>query len=1337
MTTDLASKGPERSEAQRIGNDAEATLSANKPEKWHLAKEGGDDFGYDYSVIAFAEDENKGAQYAFKVQLKGTTQERARVEDGKYLSHSFSRKTLNLWHNSSFAVLIAIADLIDTRDPKAAKIYFKLVNEDLDELLPELPDAQESLTLRVPIVNEIHRHLDIIPTVRAYLDSMKEARLFIRRRRQASGGLVDEAVGLETLKNEGNIGLEGALGGDEIEFLIKNFPRCADLMAALGEIRVGNYERTLAICHQPTREEIEAFPEQAGITLYLRYRALTALGEISFAEEEIALSAALLPNVDEVMGALYQKELNKIEFGEAGAAARAALLASIPDGYGVGVAAIKSKLLAVEGEFDAARKIIEPFPEDKTVLTKVILSLIERNWGRAISEAEEGRKIASIPDRQKLWFTVFEARAHFQIAIENVRKPDGEDFIIPSTGLPGMDIDEIRIAFDLSREALIGAQRLNWPVDAHLVLDVVSISAMFLGEEEEVLPLLIAFALARPKISQIREVVARICIQCGRPEATLQLEELSKGAEKFEGEDLVMAVAAYKAGNIKKALGYINEELLADELSSEFYLSSLLMLGVAAASSLKFDLLEKIRRRLAKDEFSLSYLAVLESAIAVKELFLARSAVIKRLYKYWSECGRPAHVGYHLIVNADESNADEAAIIVDVSSILEVENSLSSEHHANVLKALITLGRIDDAAARLDKVCKQFPNDAQLLSLRGIVLELSGRSAEAFELIGGLLEAENASDTARRYYVDIAARFGFFDKAEDQVRSAYVKAKTNDQKLRCLNTIFQLILASGGGQSALEEIAWQYGMLANRYDEREEGFFLQQYMIATMQGDEVRHKERIEQVRQRLDDYIKRFPKSKYFYSVGIPKDGPPDAILAALQEAAGVSNEAIVKANAVERKMDQGALRVPFSWRPRRFLMNVSDIFMLWHIGMRAPQEKMSLHFDSSVDNYIRPKPADLESSEVVLSLTSLLVLNEIGLLKLVLETFSKIVIARATLITLQEGRGFLSSGWSGNRALEILKLLQANFAGIQHPAMLAVQPKNGIPEWHEEEKSAMQSPNAIYFCDDVIETILVCGAGGDRPVLPSISSAEFMEWADKNKGIIKPEEVSEKLGNLIQLKINSIGIDRRYLFAAIPKTLQNAATDADGEAAFRSANALRAILDGLWMPFRPFKILLIHFGETFEYLLVSGGAGDCVLVEVWLRWLQAVRFQTSEKTTPYFKVALAFLKILSLLPDDGGLVGRLWRAYWEVLRRGFPELLREPEDKAGVRQIGSMLGLHGAEKMLKLDTGISGVLLSRAKLGLVDGTELYSILDDSYVSAAAEKTQRLMMDEARNRRE
>ena len=117
-----------------IGDQARSALYANKPENWFLGESPGDDFGYDFQVTAFDPD-GDGAQCAFNIQLKGTTQRKSRLADGSALTYSFDRATLNLWHRSGFAVLVVISDLIDTRDPKEAKVYYHLANYDLEDCL--------------------------------------------------------------------------------------------------------------------------------------------------------------------------------------------------------------------------------------------------------------------------------------------------------------------------------------------------------------------------------------------------------------------------------------------------------------------------------------------------------------------------------------------------------------------------------------------------------------------------------------------------------------------------------------------------------------------------------------------------------------------------------------------------------------------------------------------------------------------------------------------------------------------------------------------------------------------------------------------------------------------------------------------------------------------------------------------------------------------------------------------------------------------------------------------------------------------------------------------------
>jgi hypothetical protein len=63
--------------------------------------------------------------------LKGTTQATARSADGRHISYPFARTTLNLWNNTGLPFLVAIADLIETRDPKVAKVYLLLTFDPL------------------------------------------------------------------------------------------------------------------------------------------------------------------------------------------------------------------------------------------------------------------------------------------------------------------------------------------------------------------------------------------------------------------------------------------------------------------------------------------------------------------------------------------------------------------------------------------------------------------------------------------------------------------------------------------------------------------------------------------------------------------------------------------------------------------------------------------------------------------------------------------------------------------------------------------------------------------------------------------------------------------------------------------------------------------------------------------------------------------------------------------------------------------------------------------------------------------------------------------------------
>lgn len=1321
MSGDIASKGPGISLAQEIGEDARAALNANKPRLWDFGGGAGNDYGYDFQVTAFGSDD-AGAQCAFNIQLKGTIQEKARIADGKFLSYSFNRTTLNLWHNSQTPVLVVVADFIETRDPKVANVYFLFANPVLDEILSAIPPEQETVTLRVPTNQLVHRELDILPIVQPYLDDLSEARQLAKERRLAIGAPASDSAAIISIKSSASTMPEIISSGEEIEALIDTLAHKAELKAALAAQRSGDYERVLRLIPTPTLDEMKWSRQETAVSAYLHARAFEAIGDTDKEEAMINIASELLPNNDDIAALVAQKKFDSINLGSLGHIARQALFVSLHDNKGPSVTCLKAKILALNENFDEARKILEPFPVDKSLMTMAVISIVEHDWDRAISEIESCRTLPTMRENQLLWLNALEAKSHLEAALAGAARPTEGNFVIPSTGLPGIDYSRLRLAYEASMKAMTAGQRLNWPANIQYVMDVLPISSMLLGYTENALPLMVACAFARPTISSIREVVAKFAVQYGRPQIAVQLGDLAGDSARFENETAVMAVAAYKAGNIPKALSYVTDEFLADTSTTDVYLSSLMMLGTAANETLHNELLEKIRIRLDVDTSSRHYRAILDTVVQVQKSLLHRRDAIKNLYEYWQAHDHPTLVGYHLLDNSDPSDTEEAALIIEIATNIENMNSLGADHFVIYSQALLTLNNVKGAITHLRVACERYDQEPRLNSLLGIALELDGQSPEAYKMIGQLLESGKASETARRYFIQIATRMGFFERAEEQVRTALAKSSSNKRRLQHLNTLFQILLAAGNRQKDVEEIAWEYGKLSNQKDEREEGVFLQEYFMATLPQELEIQPDRIQEFRQRLDAYSEHFPKSKYLWRGNIPSEGSPEAILAALQEAAGVTDQDIANGIEIERKMDRGALLIPFSWRPRRFLQNLSDVFMLWQVRKQAPMNKAAFHFQCSLPGYDRHTPPNIEAAEAVISLTSLLLLDEIGLLVSVLDSFQRVVVARSILITLQEARNAFTGGWGCDKATRIMRELQKRFEKISHPPYPTEKQQRGIPDWHCEEKIAMQQAGRVYFCDDIIETALVCGIDNQETIKPSLATVDFLHWADSH-GVLTAQQVAEALGHLIKLKVGAVIIHQRYLIAAIPEALQSATTQVAEDEAIASSETFRAIIDGAWDSSKPFDELREHFAHTMSYLLNKGNASEAVLVTLWLRWLQSVRLQVKPALTAEWKLAMGFARTLDLLENDKAIVHRLWQSFWSVIKRGFSAALQEPEDMAGIRLIANIFGIALATDE-NINSSKAGLLFVKAKLGLEQGTSLEAEFSRTYVDSAAKES-------------
>lgn len=1324
MSEDLSGKGPGYGEQQKIGDDAISALYANKPEKWALGEIGGNDYGYDYEVTLEGPDDT-GMQCIFKIQLKGTTQADARSKDRTFLSHSFDRKTLTLWHNSGVPVFVVIADLIDSRDPKEAKVYFHFANYDIQDRLNCLSDTQESLSLRVSTHQEVFRDLDVYPVIRIYLDELKEAAQLVREKNRSAGTLLSDNASIIARQDNIYTTTEITSSELEIEDIINALDSKDELNSALYALRSGDYSRTLHLVHPPSEDDIDNDPNEVAVSAYLRARALDEMDRTDEAEAMLNIAATALPDNDNIKALLVQKQLNAINFDSNGHDELQVLLTKLEGHDGPAVVNIRSKIIALKGDYDIAREMLDKVYEKKpemTAITRIMISIVQGEWNRVLSELANARTMPTMKEQQLLLLDIFEARANFQLAIVGVEKYDDDDLVFPFSGLPGIDYTKLRCAYRSAAKAMQSGRRLNWPSSIQYILDAYSVCSALLGYGEEALAMLSDLGFARAANNYIREAVSKFSLYLDKPEIVLRLSELADGSQPYDYESCVLAIAAYENGNITKSLDYLTDELLADPSKEGEYLSFLLKMGIAADSMRRQDLLDKIIARLGQDEISRHYRAILNLATQVQHSQLRRPEAMRELFEYWEENGRPEIVGYNLLDNTNPADDGDAALIVNVASYLNGKDSLSIEHLAVFGHALLTQHKYPESISCLRKATERVKDDPRISSLLGIALELNGESAEAYQIIGRLLETGVATNSARHYFIQIAIRMGFLDQAEGQIRTALSNASSVDKKKQHLSTLYQLLLTAGDRFVELEEIVWEYGTLVNQEDEKDEGVFLIQYLTATLpKGMDIQDDHKRE-VQQRLERYSKRFPNSKQLWKVNIPTEGSAEEIIDTVQKAVGVTKKDLNKAEAIERKMNHGTMPVPFSWRPNRFLRNVTDIFMLWQIRQRAPFEERAYHIDSFLNDYNRNTPSNPNDYEIVLSLTSIMLLDEIGLLTSVLDEFRRIIIARDTLITLQNARNTFISGWGYAKATRIISNLQDSFEKIEHPP-LQFNDEQGIgPEWHIEEKAAMLETERLYFCDDIIETIFVCHEDGEADsARPSMSTVDYLGWSESTNRMTA-YEVAELLGRIIELKIGTI-VEQRYLVAAIPAELQESPPE-NVETVMKQAVTLNSILNGIWDPSKSFNDLRIHFASTMGYLLNEGQANESVLVALWLRWLMAVRFQRKPDIGPLDKASIAFLKTLELLNGEKQIIKRLWKSYWATIKIGLGETLCEPEDIVGIKNVAVRLAAWFVSDNDAMEK--AGSLFNKARMGLEEGTSHDELFNTTYVDEASERAAR-----------
>ena len=154
-----------------ISEASKLLFDLQRPSSWHVVEISGDgDFGFDILVHL---EVAGGIRHIFLIQLKGTESPDL-IETGQKISFTLKRRTLNLYAQTTVAVMLAVAVVSLDETGKLvidnSSIHWQWIPEELSRLRGSPTALDESsagaTNVHVPIEQRLHARLDI----RAHLE---------------------------------------------------------------------------------------------------------------------------------------------------------------------------------------------------------------------------------------------------------------------------------------------------------------------------------------------------------------------------------------------------------------------------------------------------------------------------------------------------------------------------------------------------------------------------------------------------------------------------------------------------------------------------------------------------------------------------------------------------------------------------------------------------------------------------------------------------------------------------------------------------------------------------------------------------------------------------------------------------------------------------------------------------------------------------------------------------------------------------------------------------------------------------------------------------------------
>ncbi|MCB8768678.1 DUF4365 domain-containing protein [Acinetobacter soli] len=1010
---------PKDSRSQEIGRLAARALGGKLPKSWIETQLAGDtDFGIDYTIQLKSTDDY--VNYSFYLQLKGTTVPSYNT-DKTFISHDFDVSTLNNYYQQEPLVMVAIVDLSENEDNLSdCSIYYFWLEEEWFAANKDKLETQKTIAVRIPTTNILDPSLNIYDYYSNRI-SEKFAVTELKKKIQIpnktsvesielfTNAIVDKPLLLKSIEKQSDAPWIDNPSG-EVATELKSF---SDYLSIN---RVNDAKQVL----KKLESKLDSFTAHELAEFY--YQKGNLLSYEDFPDEaELQFKIAYEKNQKERYQLAYLQSRFKLDSMPPNDELED--LVNTLDEESFPKCFIKAKSFALLKRAKEGLELLKiKYPNEITA--QMTICTIGELYKELDEIIEENIELELDGERRKYDFNSLAARRYFHKASHQMGI-HGE--ILPFTGHPNYNIEEMKLSYALIQKAWISARKLGYPSDVTMLIDISCLIYGYFNNFSELGSYIEEILLERPKHKEIIRPYIRVLFNSKEYKKTIEL--LDKLDTLDTDECCIKIHSYYYLGKSKKCLELIGqyESILLDSPRENTPAIFCTGIEIAEATFQKalVERYENIVKSLPNGEAFIS----IQKFVSKSNLDKTRGKEFAQdLYQTYLKLGKPFVIAEQLLPYLDPHNSVTANQIIELAEHVLSVRELSRKRYLDLAQAFFTTERWQEAETLAEKNIAKGVAISRWKLVQAAALQNQGKIGIAYRIIQDVIKSEDIGKEEQEFFISLSLSLGLIDNVIEILEENLTHSTHIENIILIVRRLIAIYINRPEFGEKLKTAILKYGDLIDQNNCTQEGDYLQLCMLYhPFESDD-----QVSIYHERCNKYFETFPDSTVLRRGSIDVGGGVDSLLASLRQLTGVTPELEEVWESNKQKLRNRELPIPFFMRGD-FLQNTRDVYTTWILSKCSKDEELEYRIvhapQMERDNFIKL----IDISDIILfEETSLLILNELNILDKFLNILPKFSILESVFkkinLTTHEPIS-INSEISGN----ILKAIQNNMEKFQ----------------------------------------------------------------------------------------------------------------------------------------------------------------------------------------------------------------------------------------------------------------------------------------------------------------